>query len=174
MDVLTDGAAEKQCLDATCGSRMMWFDKQDTRALFIDNRQLETQLCDGRKLSIDPDMMADFRSLPFDDGTFDHVVFDPPHLVKAGEKSWLAQKYGKLGENWREDLRSGFTECFRVLREGGTLVFKWNETQITVSQIMKLSPVPALYGHRSGKQAKTHWIVFVKPRTTAQKENKGE
>ena len=128
MDVLTTAAAEKQCLDATCGSRMMWFDKQDARALFIDNRQLETQLCDGRKLSIDPDMMADFRSLPFDDGTFDHVVFDPPHLVKAGEKSWLAQKYGKLGENWREDLRSGFTECFRVLREGGTLVFKWNET----------------------------------------------
>ena len=89
MDVLTTAAAEKQCLDATCGSRMMWFDKQDTRALFIDNRQLETQLCDGRKLSIDPDMMADFRSLPFDAATFGQSwreIMACPEVREAGRK----------------------------------------------------------------------------------------
>ena len=45
---------------------------------------------------------------------------------------------------------------------GGTLVFKWNELDITVSEIAKLSPVAPLFGHRSGKQSKTHWLVFAK------------
>lgn len=46
------------------------------------------------------------------------MLFDPPHLVHAGEKSWLRAKYGILDrENWRADLAEGFAEGFRVLRE---------------------------------------------------------
>lgn len=43
------------------------------------------------------------------------VVFDPPHLNKLGKSSWMAKKYGVLGLDWKEDLRRGFSECFRVL-----------------------------------------------------------
>ena len=117
----------KRILDACCGSRMFWFDKECQDAVFMDNRMLQTKLCDGRNLVIQPDIVADFRAIPFEDGSFYLVVFDPPHLLHAGKNSWLAKKYGLLGENWREDLKQGFCECMRVLKPNGTLIFKWCE-----------------------------------------------
>ena len=85
-----------------------------------------------------------------------------PHLVRAGPKSWLAAKYGKLGEDWREDLRKGFAECFRVLATDGVLVFKWNETQVKVTEVLALTPVAPLFGHPTGRKGLTHWLVFMK------------
>lgn len=149
-------------LDPCCGSRMFWFDRTHTNVIFGDIRVLEQQLCDGRELNIKPDKQMDFRALPFHDNSFKLVVFDPPHLTKAGSSSWLAAKYGKLNESWQEDLQQGFTECFRVLEEFGVLIFKWNETQIKVSEILKLTPNKPLFGHISGKRANTHWICFMK------------
>ena len=95
-------------LDPCCGSRMMWFDKQDQRVLFGDQRTESHVLSDGRALEIKPDVNLDFRKLPFDDNTFRLIAFDPPHLVRAGKKSWLALKYGKLGQSWQDDLSKGF------------------------------------------------------------------
>ena len=80
----------KHILDPCCGSRMFWFDKQNPDVVFADNRYVNTTLCDGRTLVIEPDMMIDFRDMPFPDNTFDLVVFDPPHLARAGRNSWLA------------------------------------------------------------------------------------
>ena len=53
-------------LDACCGSKMFWFDKENENALYMDNRTLDTTLCDGRKLVVNPDIVADFKSMPFD------------------------------------------------------------------------------------------------------------
>lgn len=150
-------------LDPTCGSRMFWFNKQDPRALYGDHRVETHTLSDGRSLVVSPDIVLDFQQLPFADNSFYHVVFDPPHLHNAGPKSWMAAKYGKLLPGWQDHLTQGFSECFRVLKPGGTLIFKWNETQIKLSEILPLTPHAPLYGHRSGKQAKTHWVAFVKP-----------
>lgn len=156
--------SEKSVLDPCCGSRMFWFDKQDDRALFGDIRAESMTLCDGRVLQIDPDLMMDFRQLPFSDGQFALVVFDPPHLVNVGSSSWTARKYGALAtDTWRDDLRAGFTECFRVLKPEGVLIFKWSEVQIRLSEILALTDQKPLFGHRSGKQAKTHWVTFMKP-----------
>lgn len=149
-------------LDVTAGSRMMWFDRDDDRAVFTDIREESTELCDGRVLTIDPDMRADFRDLPFPDATFYHVVFDPPHLKRLGKSSWTRAKYGALFPTWRDDIAAGFSECFRVLKPHGTLIFKWNEDQIPVTEILALTPHQPLYGHRSGKASKTHWIAFMK------------
>lgn len=157
-------------LDPCCGSRMMWFDKKDPRAIFGDQRSETLTVTDRshredgtRTLVIEPDMVMDFRALPFADESFWHVAFDPPHLVRAGPKSWLAAKYGKLGSDWREDMRQGFAECFRVLRPHGTLVFKWNETQVKVKELLALTPERPLYGQVSGRNGMTHWLVFIKP-----------
>lgn len=153
----------KRILDVACGSRMFYFDKYNPDVVFMDNREYEDILCDGRKLEIKPDVIGDFRNIPFNDNTFDMVVFDPPHLIKVGEQSWLAKKYGKLNpDTYEEDLKTGFSECFRVLKPNGTLVFKWNETDIKTSEIIKLSPVAPVLGHRSGKLSKTQWLVFIK------------
>ena len=95
-------------LDACCGSRMFWFDRNNPDVIFADNRKLETTLCDGRTLAIEPDIVIDFRNMPFDDNTFDLVIFDPPHLIHAGENSWLAKKYGTLPSDWKPYLKAGF------------------------------------------------------------------
>lgn len=152
----------KLILDACCGSRMMWFDRKNENTIYADLRTETHTLCDGRSLEINPDIEMDFRDIPFNDGQFKLVVFDPPHLVKAGPKSWLALKYGKLNQDWREDIRKGFSECFRVLATDGILIFKWNETQIKVSEILTLTDQKPLFGHISGKRANTHWITFMK------------
>ncbi len=149
----------KRILDACCGSRMFWFDKDCQDAVFMDNRRLNTELCDGRRLVIEPDVVADFRAIPFEDGSFYLVVFDPPHLLHAGKNSWLAKKYGLLGENWREDLKQGFCECMRVLKPNGTLIFKWGEEQVATGQILSLIDYKPLFGHRRGK---TIFLVFMK------------
>jgi SAM-dependent methyltransferase len=172
-------SVEPLVLDPASGSRMFYFDKEDPRVLFGDIRSEQHVLCDGRALNINPDAIVDFRNLPFPAESFRVVVFDPPHLVRAGPKSWQAAKYGQLhADTWRADLEAGFSECFRVLKPEGVLIFKWNETQIPVSQILELTPARPLIGHKSGKASKTHWITFLKDaspmptdllRTTARK-----
>lgn len=149
-------------LDPCCGSRMFWFDRQNPNVVFGDIRKEEHKLCDGRTLVIEPDVLMDFRKMPFNDEQFSLVVFDPPHLVQAGKKSWLAAKYGKLSQDWREDIQKGFSECFRVLVKGGVLIFKWNETHIKVKEILALTDQRPLFGHISGKRSNTHWITFMK------------
>jgi SAM-dependent methyltransferase len=160
----------KKILDPCCGSRMMWFDRQHPAVIFGDCRAETLTVTDRshgnksgkRTLQIAPDTLMDFRALPYPDGSFKLVAFDPPHLVRAGEKSWMAAKYGKLSDNWRDDLRQGLAECFRVLATDGVLVFKWNETQIKVSEILELTPVRPLFGHISGRKSLTHWLCFMK------------
>lgn len=149
----------KRILDATAGSRMIWFDKQHPDAVYMDNRQLTTILCDGRILNIHPDVVADFRNMPFEDNTFYLVVFDPPHLIKAGEKSWLAQKYGVFSDNWQQDIKQGFDECMRVLKPNGILIFKWNEEQVKLREVLDAIGCKPLFGNR---RSKTHWLVFMK------------
>lgn len=149
-------------LDPCCGSRMFHFDKQNQGVLFGDIRECRGQLCDGRMLEVVPDAIMDFRDLPFADGVFKVVVFDPPHLVKVGKKSWLAAKYGRLGGDWKNDIKKGFAECFRVLDVFGVLIFKWSEIQIPVGEILKLTDRKPLIGHKSGKAMNTHWITFLK------------
>lgn len=160
----------KTILDPCCGSRMMWRDRADPRVVFGDIRNETITLTDRSKgnksgtrtLRIEPDTLMDFRNMPYPDGRFRLVAFDPPHLINAGPKSWLAAKYGKLSDNWRDDLRKGFSECWRVLEPNGILIFKWNETQIKVNEVLELVPAPPLFGHLSGRKGLTHWLVFMK------------
>ncbi|PRC92653.1 SAM-dependent methyltransferase [Solimicrobium silvestre] len=153
---------QKLILDPCCGSRMFWFDKSNPNVLFGDIRNEKHILCDGRELNIAPDVEIDFRNMDFDNNSFKLVVFDPPHLVRAGESGWIGKKYGILQADWKDHLRLGFSECFRVLANDGILIFKWNETQIKVSEILALTPEIPLFGHKSGKNSGTHWICFMK------------
>ena len=146
-------------LDACCGSKMFWFDKEHKETVYMDKRTIDTTLCDGRKLIVKPDILADFRNIPFDDETFYLVVFDPPHLLKAGDTSFLKLKYGRLDVSWKADIKQGLAECWRVLKQNGTMVFKLNEEQITLPMIKPLLPCEPLIGQRRGK---TIWLVFFK------------
>ena len=161
----------KKILDACCGSRMFWFDKENPDVFFMDNRELNDILCDGRKLEIKPDAIMDFRDMQLEDNSFKLVVFDPPHMNSLGKNSWMAKKYGVLGEDWKEDLRLGFKECFRILEDDSILVFKWNESDIKVREVLELVEYNPLFGHKSGKLQNTHWICFMKA-TSHKKTNR--
>lgn len=157
-------------LDACCGPRMMWFDSDDRRALYIDKdpRVVERDWTKdgksaGRKPAIvAPDIVADFTALPFPDESFYLVVLDPPHigLSRTGKSGKFRKLYGTLPTDWQAVLRAGFVECFRVLKPHGVLIFKWAEHSIKLGAVLELTPHPPLFGHRTVRS--THWVAFMK------------
>lgn len=150
---------QKKVLDVCCGSRMFYFDKENEDVTFMDIRTHYEELESGHIIDVRPDIVGDFRDIPFNSNTFHMVVFDHPHLIKAGDNSWLAKKYGKLNDTWREDIAEGFRECMRVLRPNGTLIFKWNEEQIALPEILKVIDYKPIFGQ---KRSKTQFLVFMK------------
>lgn len=160
----------KLILDACCGGKMFWFDKNHSDTLYIDNRIVKPCTVgngrNSRSFECSPDREMDFRSMGLENESFSLVVFDPPHLTSLGKKSYMAVKYGKLDKDtWRSDIKLGFRECFRVLKPNGILIFKWNEHDIRLSEILKLTDYRPLFGHPSGKAQKTHWVCFMKNKT---------
>lgn len=158
----------KKILDACCGSRMFWFDKKNPDVLFIDVRSETVIAKDSsnksgeRIIDIRPDIIADFTNLPFEDNSFYMVVFDPPHLKTLGATSWMAKKYGRLEDDWQLIIAKGFDECMRVCKPNGTVIFKWNESEIKASEVLAIIPYKPLFGHTTGRQAKTIWMAFMK------------
>lgn len=165
-------------LDVCCGGRSFWFDKKNQNVLFCDKRVMEPiKVGRGRNARIRkclPDRVIDFRKMDFPSNTFKLVVFDPPHLF-LGEGSYLAKCYGSLDKKtWQEDIKQGFSECFRVLEPNAFLIFKWNEYDILLKDILKLTPHKPLFGHPSGKSQKTHWLCFMKETLPAEAGKGGE
>lgn len=155
----------KRVLDVACSSKMFWFNKNNPDVEFCDKRRVQRhEYYPKRYFEVSPDTVCDFTALPFPDGAYKLVVFDPPHLTQVGETSWMALKYGCLQGDWKKMLCEGFSECFRVLDADGVLIFKWSEVEIPLREILPLSPYPPLFGHRSGKHNHTHWLCFMKPR----------
>lgn len=106
----------KTILDACCGARKCWADKKNPNAVFMDIRKENCVLSDGRTIEINPDVVADFRHIPFPDNHFHLVLFDPPHYRWAGDNSNLRKNYGRLPADWGTYIGDGFCECMRVLK----------------------------------------------------------
>ena len=158
---------EKKILDVTCGMRGIWFDKHHPAAVYCDKRRERHESDYGtvqshRTVDVNPDVVCDFTNLPFEDNTFSLVVFDPPHVQGLKETSWISKLYGSLDDDWREVIRGGYTECMRVLKPDGVLVFKWSETQIPAADLWEAIGAKPLFGHHSGKKMNTFWGVFMK------------
>ena len=137
---------------------MFYHDKESDAVMFSDIRELHTKLCDGRELHIQPDKIIDVTNMEnIADEAFSYIIFDPPHLVKVGESSWLAQKYGQLPVLWEEWMTKAFAECFRVLKPGGMLLFKWSDEDIPHKNVLRCAlPYLPLAGD---KQGKTRWTT---------------
>lgn len=88
------------------------------------------------------------------------MIFDPPHIKYGSEKSFMVQKYGKLDKNYKEDLAKGFKEYMRVLKSNGTLIFKWSEAQISLSEILSCFDKDPLLMQKTSRTS--HFCVFYK------------
>jgi len=114
----------KRILDPCCGGRMMWRDRQNPDVVFGDIRHETLTVTDcshgnpsgTRTLRIEPDTLIDFRSLPYPDGSFKLIAFDPPHLVRAGPRSWLA---ANSAATFRTSFRAKGFDTLARLHESG-------------------------------------------------------
>ena len=112
-------------LDATCGARQIWFQKNEPHTLYCDKRREHFEGDFGsnnahRVLDISPDMECDFTNMPFPDNTFNLVVLDPPHLL--GESgAWLKKAFSFYDskESAIKSVSDGIKEALRVLKVGG-------------------------------------------------------
>lgn len=157
--------SEKLILDCTCGCRSIWFEKNEPHTLYCDRRQehFESDYGAHRTIHIEPDMIADFTNLPFDDNTFHMVVFDPPHII-GHSNGWINKRYSNYStkEEALESVSKGIAERMRVLKPNGTLIFKWADLTVSTAEILKRIDFKPLFGHRSGKKSNTHWMCFMK------------
>lgn len=159
-------------LDATCGFKGIWYQKNHPFVTFMDKRK-ETLLSNHnglgkRRIIINPDIISEWKDAPFPDEYFDMIVFDPPHLIeKRGKKnlSSLNKYYGYLyKDNWREELRLGIKKLFEILKPNGVFILKWCENSAKVEEIIKLCPYPPLFGSNTKSKGHTSnfWILFLK------------
>jgi len=162
---------KEEILDSTCGGRSIWYpenkDREDT--LYIDNREEEPGFTgqEGRTYGVQPDEIQDFRDLPYEDNSFNLIVFDPPHMIREngmeGLTGYVTKSYGALhAETWQHDIEKGFEELFRVLKKGGTLVFKFADNDVDFKEVLDLAPQSPLFGTTTKKNSKVEnrWFVF--------------
>ena len=172
----------KFILDTCCSGRMFWFEKNHPNCLYCDIREVaKGTIKNAPNFSIKPDKVMDFRDMgDLTDKSFKLVVFDPPHLKSLDKNSWIALKYGCLDkETWKSDILKGFNECWRMLDDYSTLIFKWSKSHdnrrrrdVTIENLLKILPVRPLFGHPSGSKLNTIWFCFMKiPEINAQKNS---
>ena len=161
-------------LDATAGGKHIWHrEMQDAdHVVFADRRRVEKgEIEQQPSWSVEPDVLADTRALPFRDRSFDLIAYDPPHRVTDGGMPQISgiieTKYGALrAETWQRDLGESFDELWRVLRAGGTLTFKWADVHKSHGEVLRQLPETPLYGVTTEKKrSEVKWWVFHKHET---------
>ena len=100
----------KKILDVTCGSKTIWFDKNNPAAVFCDKRSEDIRGIwksgngkSERKCVISPDVQCDFTCLPFPDNTFDCITIS-------------------FGLRNVTDKDKALRSMYRVLKPGGRLL----------------------------------------------------
>ncbi len=133
-------------------------------------------------LRIKPDVIADFRYIPFKNGLFDFVVFDPPHLINTGglRTKWLhsdpfegrteffergsypRKTYGswwgffKSGQQMRESIMMATDEIHRVTTINGLLHWKWNNSMRKMIDVIVSFGQKWIELYRTDRQTGTH------------------
>jgi len=171
---MTSDLPDGDVLDATSGMRSIWHDenKYNKNTVYCDIReQDEANPDDSRNDEIDPDVVSDFRDLPFDNESFDLVCWDPPHITtNRGMKEltgYMTKKYGALhAETWQRDLPEAFRELWRVLRPGGVLTLKFANNCLSFDRVLDILPQDPMYGTTTNKKKgyETRWFTFYKAR----------
>lgn len=112
-DLIADAASlgylGGRVLDATHGYGIFWQQWQPKELVRCDKNPTKA-----------PDVVADFRRLPFPDDSFDSVVYDPPYKLNGTPTDEVDERYGvDMPARWQDRLQlmcDGLVECIRVSR----------------------------------------------------------
>jgi hypothetical protein len=144
-------------LDATASYRAMWFDKNYKDCIYIDKRR-----------EVKPTVICSWNNLPFIDGVFDLVLFDPPH-TNPGEtgRGIMTNIWGAIrAEKMVPTLYYASRELLRTLKFGGQFILKWNTHSKSLDSVLALFPIKPLFGHKTAYKTKhsaqTYWVFFIK------------
>jgi len=162
----------KFILDACCGGRMMWFNKNHPNTLYIDIREEDKgHIKEQVGHEIKPDMIADFTNLPQEikEKKFKLIVWDVPHFKSRKLTGVFLKKFGGLHpETWQSDIKKGFSELWSVLDDYGVLIFKFSDYHIKFKDILKhISEEPLFFNtmnsmRNEGSKSETRWYCFMK------------
>ena len=109
-------------LDMTYGRGTWW--KKFRPTILVAN---------GTDLEHKPDLTADFRAMPFRDGAFSQIIFDPPYVVKGGRRTSTMEdhqdRYGMTDAptnplEGQQLVNDGLAESARLLETNGVLLVK--------------------------------------------------
>lgn len=144
----------------------MWKGKHQG-VVFIDIRK-----------EVKPDIVASNESLPFQDETFQKVVYDPPHLIRNSpiKINSLMFKYAYKFSTWKtksqfyKNLVAVNKEVKRVLQHDGTFIVKHTESPdhlITKNTIIHLLDNFKVLRNRKEKtrgfgKSKVYYITMIK------------
>jgi len=161
-------------LDATCGFKGIWYQKNhpfvtfmDKRKENIDGKTKNYKFKNRRRVKINPDIVSTWKDAPFPDNYFDMIIFDPPHLIKnnGSKLSQMQKQYGYLNKDtWKQDIKEGVEKLFKILKPEGVFILKWCENNARVEEVIKLMPYPPLFGSNTKSKGYTanYWILFLK------------
>jgi len=162
----------------------MWRCKDSENIIYLDRQ---------KGLMVKPTIFADNRMLPFRDGVFDIVIFDPPHfwrksgkyaaytipdisMVEDGRKIMGHTYYGVEQYKTKTELvkyvYDAQKELRRVLKDDGILLFKWCEIAIPLDKILvvfngwrELMRIPVKSPLQTLGKRQTWWVMMEKKQT---------
>ena len=153
-------------LDATCGEKGIWLQKNHPLVTFMDKRKgkyyYASKDCTKVRYNVEPNIVCEWKDAPFPDNHFDMIVFDPPHIVrKETTKSSMITEYGSLQpDTWNIEIKEGVKKLFDILKPEGIFIFKWSDNGgLKINNVLKLFPYKPLFG--STKDG-NWWLVFLK------------
>ena len=158
----------KFILDACCGMKYMWMNKNHPNTIYMDIRKEEKGFNKNRPYdNVSPDIVGDFTNLPEEIKAkrFKLIVWDVPHFKARKLTGNLLKCYGGLNpETWQSDLKKGFTELWNVLEDYGILLFKFSDYHIKFKEVIGLFPVNPLFYNITNTSGKsdTKWFCFMK------------
>lgn len=138
LDLRRMGYLPEPVLDPTAGHRQGMWTIWRPDGLVLSDIDIETK----------PDLVADYKNLPFADGVFGSVLFDPPYRLAgtATDQGGMDTRYGICAYRpihvVHDDMVSGLQECARVVRRRGYVIVKcakqiasgkfWNQPMLMV------------------------------------------